>query len=176
MCSVNYNNWSNSSCLCLLEFITLHFQALNKLKMDTSLCGATVTLNAKRNCKHLFFLNRIHFSKRICMFDTFTKKCTRNYTAAYTKTWTFFCLWELNDWHMSSVQRNLSVFSSMRATCVINWQISPFQRNFHVPKSLQIDCQNIERFCHSMRPNWSTYFVRSTELERFLIYESYMCD
>ena len=31
-----------------------------------------------------FFLNRIHFSTRKCMFDTFTKKCTRNYTAAYT--------------------------------------------------------------------------------------------
>ena len=66
------------------EFITLHFQALNKLKMGTSFCDVTVTLNRQRKIVNIFFLNRIHFSTRKCLFDTFTKKCTLNYTAAYT--------------------------------------------------------------------------------------------
>ena len=68
------------------EFITLHFQALYKLKIGTSLCDVTVTLKRQRKIvkTFFFFLNRIHFSTRTCMFDTFTKKCTRNYTAANT--------------------------------------------------------------------------------------------
>ena len=67
------------------EFITLHFQALNKLKMGTSLCDVTVTLKRQRKIVNIFFLEQnTHFSTRKCMFDTFTKKCTRNYTGAYT--------------------------------------------------------------------------------------------
>ena len=66
------------------EFITVHFQALNKLKMGTSLCDVTVTLKRQRKNVNIFFLKQNTFSTRKCMFDTFTKKCTRNYTGAYT--------------------------------------------------------------------------------------------
>ena len=51
----------NSSCLCLLEFITLHFQALNKLKMGTSLRDVTLTLKRQRKIVHIFFLKQDTF-------------------------------------------------------------------------------------------------------------------
>ena len=43
------------------KFITLHFQALNKLKMGTSLCGVTVTLKRQRKIVNIFFLKQITF-------------------------------------------------------------------------------------------------------------------
>ena len=39
---------------------------------------------SRKSCKHLFFFFSICFSTRKCLFDTFTKNCTRNCTAAYT--------------------------------------------------------------------------------------------
>ena len=51
----------NSSCLCLLEFITLHFQDLNKLKMGTSLFHVTVTLQRQRKIVNIFFLKQDTF-------------------------------------------------------------------------------------------------------------------
>ena len=43
------------------EFITLHFQALNKLKMGTSLCDVTVTLKSQRKIVNIFFLKQNTF-------------------------------------------------------------------------------------------------------------------
>ena len=43
------------------EFITLHFQALNKLKMGTSLCDVTVTLKRQRKVVNIFFLEQNTF-------------------------------------------------------------------------------------------------------------------
>ena len=62
----------------------LNFQALNKSKMGTSLCDVTMTLNGNKKLETSFFLNKIHFSTRKCMFDTFTQKFPRDYTAAYS--------------------------------------------------------------------------------------------
>ena len=76
--------------VCKLEFIVLNFQTLNKSKIGTSLCDVTMTSNSKKKMETSFLLNRIHFSTRKCMFDTFTQKCTRDYTAAYTS---FFLCW-----------------------------------------------------------------------------------
>ena len=39
----------------MLEIITLHFQALNKLKMGTSLCDVTVALKGQRKIVNIFF-------------------------------------------------------------------------------------------------------------------------
>ena len=47
--------------LCLLGFITLHFQALNQLKMGTSLCDVTVTLKRQRKIVNIFFLKQDTF-------------------------------------------------------------------------------------------------------------------
>ena len=52
--------------------------------MGTSLCDVTMTLKRKEKMETSLFLNRIHFSTRKCMFDTFTQKFPRDYTAAYT--------------------------------------------------------------------------------------------
>ena len=54
-------------------------------KMGTSLCDVTMTIKQQEKMQTFFFLNRIHFSTRKCMFDTFTQKCTWDYTAPYTK-------------------------------------------------------------------------------------------
>ena len=62
----------------------LNFQALNKPKMGTSLYDVTMTLKWKEKMETSFFLNRTHISTRKCMFDTFTQKFPRDYTAAYT--------------------------------------------------------------------------------------------
>ena len=43
------------------EFITLPFQALNKLKMVTSLCDVAVTLKRQRKIVNIFFLNQNTF-------------------------------------------------------------------------------------------------------------------
>ena len=43
------------------EFITLHFQALNKLIMDTSLCDVAVTLKRQRKIVNIFFLKQNTF-------------------------------------------------------------------------------------------------------------------
>ena len=48
----------NSSFLCLLEFIKLHSQALNKLKMGKSLCDVTVTLKRQRKIVNISFLKQ----------------------------------------------------------------------------------------------------------------------
>ena len=61
----------------------LNFQALNKPKMGTSLCDVTMTLKRQEKME-TYFLNSIPFSTRNCMFDTFTQKFPRDYTAAYT--------------------------------------------------------------------------------------------
>ena len=68
----------------LLEFIVLDFQAFNKPKMGMPLCDVTVTSKQQEKLETSFFLNRIHFSTRKYMFDTFTQKFPRDYTAAYT--------------------------------------------------------------------------------------------
>ena len=43
------------------ESITLHFQALNKLEMGTSLCDVTVTLKRQRKIVNIFFLKQNTF-------------------------------------------------------------------------------------------------------------------
>ena len=40
------------------KFITLHFQALNKVKMGMSLCDVTVTLKRQGKIVNIFFLNQ----------------------------------------------------------------------------------------------------------------------
>ena len=62
----------------------LNFQALNKPKMGTSLCDVTMTLKRQEKIGNIFFLKQDTFSTRKCMFDTFTQKFPRDYTAAYT--------------------------------------------------------------------------------------------
>ena len=58
--------------------------------MGTSLCDVTVTLKHQWKIVNISFLNSDTFCyKKICMFDTFTKKSTRNYTAAYTNPYQF---------------------------------------------------------------------------------------
>ena len=52
--------------------------------MGTSLCDVTVTLKRQRKIVNIFFLKQNTFVYKQCMFDTFTKNCTRNFTAAYT--------------------------------------------------------------------------------------------
>ena len=71
--------------------------------MGTSLCDVTVTLKRERKIVNIFFLKQdTYFYKKMYvwhfypkmhtelhrglhyMFDTFTQKCTRNYTGAYT--------------------------------------------------------------------------------------------
>ena len=55
--------------------------------MGTSLCDVTMTLNWQEKIGNIFFfLKRIHFSKRKYMFDTFTHKFPRDYTAACTRS------------------------------------------------------------------------------------------
>ena len=67
------------------EIIVLNVQTLNKPKMGTSLCDVTMTLKRQEKIGNIFFfLNKIHFATRKCMFDTFTQKFPRDYTAAYT--------------------------------------------------------------------------------------------
>ena len=68
---------------------TLHvcasFQALNKPSGYITLRRHHDVKTARKKLETLFFRNRIHFSTRKCMFDTFTQKFPRDYTAAYTK-------------------------------------------------------------------------------------------
>ena len=71
----------------------LNFQALNKPKMGTSLCDVTMTLKRQEKNGNIFFLKqdtffykKMYFCTRKCMFDTFTPKFPRDYTAAYTNT------------------------------------------------------------------------------------------
>ena len=52
--------------------------------MGTPLCDVTMTSKRQEKMETSFFLNRIHFSTRKSMFDTFTQKFPRDYTAAYT--------------------------------------------------------------------------------------------
>ena len=52
--------------------------------MGTSLCDVTMTLKRQEKLETSFFLNRIHFLTRKCMFDTYTQKFPQDYTAAYT--------------------------------------------------------------------------------------------
>ena len=47
------------------EFITLHFQALNKLKMGTSLCDVTVTLKHRKNVNIFFLKQNTFFYKKM---------------------------------------------------------------------------------------------------------------
>ena len=60
--------------------------------MCTSLCDVTVTLKRQRKIVNIFFLKQDTFFYKKCMFDTFTKKYPRNYTAAYTKTSSFLVI------------------------------------------------------------------------------------
>ena len=60
-----------------------HSTPLSKLKV-TSLCYVTVRLKCQEKIVNIFFLIRIYFPTRKCMFDTFTKISTRNYKAAHT--------------------------------------------------------------------------------------------
>ena len=53
--------------------IALHFQALNKLKMGTSLCFVTVTLKCQEKNANIFFLNKDIFFYQKSMLDTFIK-------------------------------------------------------------------------------------------------------
>ena len=47
------------------EIITLHFQALNKLKLGTSLCDVT---KPNKNCKHLFsYTEYIFLQENVCL-------------------------------------------------------------------------------------------------------------
>ena len=50
--------------------------------MSTSLCDVTMTL--KQQEKTSFSQTEYVLSTRKCMFDTFSEKCTRDYTAPYT--------------------------------------------------------------------------------------------
>ena len=43
------------------EFITVHFQALNTLKLGTSLCDVTVTVKRQRKIVNIFFLKQNTF-------------------------------------------------------------------------------------------------------------------
>ena len=47
------------------EFITLHFQALNKLKMGKSLCDVTVTLKRQKNVNIVFLKQNTVFYKKM---------------------------------------------------------------------------------------------------------------
>ena len=51
------------------EFITHHFQALNKLKMGTSLCDVTVTLKRQGKIVNIFFLkqNAVFLQENVCL-------------------------------------------------------------------------------------------------------------
>ena len=62
----------------------LNFQALNKPKMGTPLCDVTMTLKREEKIGKIFFLKQDAFVYKKCMFDTFTQKCPRDYTVAYT--------------------------------------------------------------------------------------------
>ena len=66
-----------------------------------------------------FILIRIHFSIRKCMFDTFTQKCTRYYTPAYTIGIRFEfsedIIWDLiNAKQSRQIDRPLSSFNRLR--------------------------------------------------------------
>ena len=59
------------------EFITLHFQALNKLKMGTSLCDVTVTLKRQRKIVNIFFLKQnTFFYKKMYVWHFYQKMHT----------------------------------------------------------------------------------------------------
>ena len=60
-----------------LEFITLHFQAFNKLKMGTSLCDVTVTLKRKGKIVNIFFLKQdTFFYKKMYVWHFYQKMHT----------------------------------------------------------------------------------------------------
>ena len=59
--------------------------SLKQAKISTSRFDVTVTLKRQRKIVNIFFLKQNRFFYKKIMFDTFTKKYTRNYTAAYTK-------------------------------------------------------------------------------------------
>ena len=59
------------------EFITLHFQALNKLKIGTSLCDVTVTLKRQRKIVNIFFLKQnTFFYKKMYVWHFYQKMHT----------------------------------------------------------------------------------------------------
>ena len=60
------------------------FSNLNKSKIGTSLCDVTMTLKQQEKNGNIFFLKQDTFFYKKLLFDTFTQKCTRDYTAAYT--------------------------------------------------------------------------------------------
>ena len=61
----------------MLESITLHFQALNKLNMGTSLCDVTVTFKRQWKIVHIFFLNQNTFCyKKIYVWHFYQKMHT----------------------------------------------------------------------------------------------------
>ena len=63
--------------LCLLQFITLHFQALNKLKMGTPLCEVTMTLKRQGKIVNIFFLKQdLFFYKKMYVWHFYQKMHT----------------------------------------------------------------------------------------------------
>ena len=52
--------------------------------MGTSLCDVTMTLKRQEKLGNIFFLKQDLFFYKKYMFDTFTQKFPRDYTAAYT--------------------------------------------------------------------------------------------
>ena len=52
--------------------------------MSTSICDVAVALKQQEKMETSFSLIKIYFSLRICMFESFTQKYTRDYTAVYT--------------------------------------------------------------------------------------------
>ena len=61
----------------VLEFVTLDFQGLNKLKMGTSLCDVTVTLKRKRKIVNIFFRKQdTFFYKKMYVWHFYQKMHT----------------------------------------------------------------------------------------------------
>ena len=60
-----------------LEFIKLHFQALNKPKMGTSFCDVTVTFKRQRKIVNIFFLKQnTFFYKKMYVWHFYQKMHT----------------------------------------------------------------------------------------------------
>ena len=78
--------------------------------MGTSLCDITMTLKRQEKIGNIFFLKQDTFSSRKYMFDTFTQKITRDYTAAYSIT-DLQTFWNESLWIEIKVNRDVYLIS-----------------------------------------------------------------
>ena len=68
----------------VLEFITLHFHALNNLKIGTSLCDVTVTLKRQRKIVNIFFLKQnTFFYKKMYVWRFYQKMHTELHSSLH---------------------------------------------------------------------------------------------